>query len=175
LFHAAHAVAPWSIFVADQGDEVHLTTQRQASPHGDVVAELWPTGVQASWKGFGRGTFMITGRAADLDASKTALTMRYRIDREPTAQVLLGVRCAEALCGTAGSADLTETFKSAPIGAWKALSVPLSCLAPDHAAVLKGVDAPFVLTTAGALGLTVAEVALTVLSDSSRGQCPQAH
>ena len=42
LFHAGHVTAPWSVFVADEGVEVHLTTARQESPRGSV-APLRPT------------------------------------------------------------------------------------------------------------------------------------
>jgi len=59
LFHARHVTAPWSIFVADDGAEVHLTTQRQESPRGAVAVSLqgkafrrFGRARKAAWSGY---------------------------------------------------------------------------------------------------------------------------
>jgi beta-glucosidase len=71
------------------------------------------------------------------------------------------VRCASPLCKTPFGAllDVTSVFKGAAVGTWNTLSLPLSCL-QQAGADLSAVEAPFVLTSAGRLNLTLAEVRL---------------
>ena len=52
LFHAGHVTAPWSIFVADGSAEVHLTTARQESPQGAVVADAKDITSFAGWRNY---------------------------------------------------------------------------------------------------------------------------
>jgi beta-glucosidase len=164
LFHADHVIAPWAIFVADSTGEVHLTTERQASPQGVVVVAIEPDGAAATWSGSQAGMLRISGRAADLRMRAlhgAAIHMRYRVDRAPEQRVDLGVRCFAPLCGTAGGAmqDVTNAFKAAPVGAWRTLVVPLSCLTAAGAD-LALVAVPFEVETAGRFGLTISDVRL---------------
>jgi beta-glucosidase len=165
LFHAGHVTAPWSIFVADDGAEVHLTTARQESPRGSVVVASEPDGSAVAWTGTQNGMFTISGRAGDMRpqaAQGLAIDVRYRVDRVPTQRVKIGVRCTEPLCGTQGGAmlDATQIFKSAQPGNWRTLSIPLSCFTAAGAD-LAGVVAPFAVETSGPFGLTISEVRLT--------------
>src|ERR1700688_479102 len=93
LFHAGHVVAPWSIFVADDSAEVHLTTARQESPRGAVAVASRLDGNAVVWAGPQAGLFTISGRAGDmrpLAARKLAIDLRYRVDRVPTQVVKIG-------------------------------------------------------------------------------------
>ncbi|HWY96888.1 MAG TPA: glycoside hydrolase family 3 N-terminal domain-containing protein [Steroidobacteraceae bacterium] len=164
LFHAGHVTAPWSIFVADDSAEVHLTTARQESPRGSVVVASEPDGSAVAWTGTQSGMFTISGRAGDmrpLAAQGLAIDVRYRVDRVPTQRVKIGVRCTEPLCGTQGGAmlDVTQIFKSAQPGNWRTLSIPLSCFTAAGAD-LAGVVVPFAVETSGPFGLTISEVRL---------------
>ena len=174
LFRAGHVVAPWSLFVADGGDQVHVTTPRQLSPHGALGVALEPGGATATWNGSQRGALLISGRASDFSAQArhgAAISMRYRIDRAPEQNVAVGVLCTEPKCGTAAGAlvDMTRVFKSAPIGVWQTINLPLSCLTAVGAE-LNEVEAPFAVATAGAFAATIGDVRIT-FGSGARGRC----
>jgi beta-glucosidase len=175
LFHAGHVTAPWSVFVADQSDEVHLTTTRQESPRGAVSAAIGGDGIEAVWTGTQSGVFRISGRADDLRpqaAKGTALELRYRVDHAPDKNVALGLSCVQPLCGTPAGAmrDVTQVFKRAPQGQWQTLSIPLACYTAAGAD-LGNVVIPFALETSGRLGVTISEVRL--VQGTRRSQpCP---
>ncbi len=177
LFHAGHPVAPWSIFVADDSAEVHLTTTRQESPKGVVEAALDSDGTRIVWSGEQRGVFTISGRASDMRPRAgmgVTLNLRYRVDRVPTARVDIGVRCTEPLCGTRSGAmlDVTAALKNAQPGHWRALSVPLSCFTAAGAD-LGSVVVPFALETSGPFSLTISEVRLAPRTAGSAPECPR--
>ncbi len=176
LFHAGHAVAPWSIFVADDSAEVHLTTVRQESPHGTVVATAGPDGVSADWAGEGGGMLRISGRAQDFGhraKQGDALDVRYRVDRVPTRSVKIGMRCTQPLCGTSGGAmlDVTRVFQRAAPGSWQTLSIPLSCFA-DGGADLAQVEVPLAIETSDRFRLTIAEASLVHKGAGAAPGCP---
>ncbi|MEP6546478.1 MAG: glycoside hydrolase family 3 N-terminal domain-containing protein [Gammaproteobacteria bacterium] len=176
LFHEGHVTAPWSIFVADSGSEVHLTTSRQESPHAAVVVTATPEGAKAVWSGVRSGIFRVSGRASDLRpkvAQRATLEVRYRIDRAPDRAVTLALQCAEPSCGARAGAmlDVTRVLKDSQVGAWQHLSIPLACFSAagaDLAAVL----APFVIETSGRLELTVAELGFAQEGEAQRLACP---
>src|SRR5258708_8595585 len=60
LFAAAHVTAPWTLFVADNDAQVHVTTKHQASPHGAVAVDLVPEGIQVTWDGTHAGLLEIS-------------------------------------------------------------------------------------------------------------------
>jgi beta-glucosidase len=175
LFRAGHVTAPWSVFVADQSDEVHLTTTRQDSPRGAVSATVLADAIEAVWNGTQSGVLRISGRAEDLRpqaANGVALELRYRVDHAPDQKVAMGLSCTEPLCGTHAGAmrDVTQFFKGAPSGQWRTLSIPLACYAAagaDFASVV----IPFALETSGRLGITISEVSL-VQKKRETNPCP---
>lgn len=175
LFHAGHVTAPWSIFVADDSAEVHLTTARQESPRGSVVVASESDGSAVAWTGTQNGMFTISGRAGDMRpqaAQGLAIDVRYRVDRVPAQRVKIGVRCTEPLCGTQGGAmlDVTQIFKSARPGNWRTLSIPLSCFTAAGAD-LAGVVVPFAVETSGPFGLTISEVRLAQRTSGPSPKC----
>jgi beta-glucosidase len=164
LVHTGRVIAPWSMFVADEGAEVHVTTERQRSPHDALVVVRGRAAIEAHWAGGRQGTLLISGRGVDLSSLASrggVIALRYRIDRAPTQRVTFGMRCAERSCGGPGEAgiDLTAAFRSAPLHQWRRLELPLACLAAGHAD-LETVEAPFALTTAGGFDLTIAAIRL---------------
>jgi beta-glucosidase len=175
LFRSGHVIAPWSVFVADDSAEVHLTTARQESPRGTVVASSDPDGLSAVWAGQ-NGMLRISGRACDLRSGArkgTTLDMRFRIDQVPERSVKIGVQCTQPLCGTRTGAmlDVTRALKSAPPKNWRTLSIPLSCFT-DTGADLAGVEVPFVIETTGRFGLTISDVSLAQRPAGSEPGCP---
>ena len=176
LFHVGHVTAPWSIFVADDSAEVHLTTTRQESPRGAVVVETDRDGVRANWAGTQSGMFRISGRASDMRPQAgqgAALDVRYRVDRAPEHSVAVGLRCAEPLCGTRGGAmlDVTKILKNSAQGEWRTLSIPLSCFTAAGAD-LTSVVAPFAVETSGRFALTISEVSLEQKPSRLAPKCP---
>jgi len=176
LFHAGHVVAPWSIFIADDSGEVHLTNLRQENPSGSAVTTSEPAGNKIVWSGAQRGLFTISGRASDMrpDARLgVAVELRYRVDTAPTGRVEIGLRCTQPLCGTRTGAwlDVTREFKNAQSDSWHTLSVPLSCFL-GQGADLGSVVVPFALETSAPFGLTLSEVRLVGKSTGPVPPCP---
>jgi beta-glucosidase len=171
LFHAGHATAPWSVFVADGNAEVHLTTTRQANPNGALTVALNgdPSVLQANWTGTGVGTLRVSGRPTDLRSSAAqgaSIELRYKVDVPPSQTVKLGASSHPTL-------DLTRSFKQAKVGQWLKMSIPLSCL-EGQTADLKEVAIPFAVETSGAFALSVEELRLapkggTPVLECSRG------
>jgi beta-glucosidase len=164
LFFAGHPTAPWSLFVADGDAEVHVTTREQSSPHGALRVRLDADGVRASWPGTAQGALRITGRAVDLQddaGARTAIDVRYRVDRPPEGPVAMGVACTEPGCGAAGVAllDVTRTLRSAQVGVWRRLVIPMACLR-HTGADLSSVEAPFTVSTSRPFGMSIGSVRL---------------
>jgi beta-glucosidase len=156
LFHSGHPTSPWSIFVADGGDEVHLTNARQESPHATLAVELARDGaVTAKWAGTASGILKFSGRAADMRAPAyrgTALEIRYRVDHLPEGRVSVGIFGGAML-------DMTRTFETPAHGQWRTLSIPLSCLAAAGAD-LKEVAVPLAIETSSRFALSISDAKL---------------
>jgi beta-glucosidase len=179
LFAAGHVTAPWSLFVADGGAQVHVTSPHQSSPHGIVSADIVPEGTQVTWVGTQDGLLEISGRAQDLRraaASGGRLNLRYRVDAPFDQEVRLALFCTEARCASAHDValDLTPALRSVPPGAgWHTLSVPLSCFAAGGAD-LSAVEMPFTIGTTGHLKLTISDVSLEPAGGGALRACPRA-
>ncbi len=176
LFHAGHVTAPWSIFVADESAEVHLTASRQESPRGAVVVAKGAEGSTVVWAGTQSGLLTISGRATDLRplvGQGAALELRYRVEQAPEQSVKLGLRCTELRCGTRAGAmlDVTRVFKNSKAGEWRTLTIPLPCFTAAGAD-LAGVTVPFALETSGRFGLTISEVTLAPKTLGAAPSCP---
>ena len=168
LFHAGHPTAPWSVFVADGSDEVHLTTDRQASPNGVVSVELNDdhSALKALWSGNGAGTLRLSGRAANLRsvaAHGGSIELRYKVDEAPSQSVKVGASMHPSL-------DLTRTFKASNRGQWRQLSIPLSCLA-GSVGDLTEVAIPFAVETSGRFALSISEARLAAKGGNPVLEC----
>lgn len=194
LFAGARVRAPWSIYVSDSSAEVRLTTASQPSPTGAVAIALKPGVARVTWAGTGSGVVRIGGRPVDLRALAArgdVLSVRLKVERAPTSAVSLGIRCG-APYGAYVPADGSRTKLSAatweqckgpvapafdvgPVlaskvpGSWSTLEIPLSCFA-GKGADLTAVEAPFAMSTQGALAVTIANVRIARATDA--GGCP---
>jgi beta-glucosidase len=179
LFHAGHVTAPWSIYVNDAAAAVRLTTTAQPSPGGALTVQLEAPTVRSTWSGRSPGTFSIGGRAADyraVAAAGASIEVRYRVESPPQQPVRIGMSCEApygtpppadpaappinwALCGTRTGAwlDMTAQFASAPIGSWRTLSIPLTCLTSDGAD-LSHVSMPFAVASGGKFAVSFSDV-----------------
>jgi beta-glucosidase len=177
LFTSGHAIAPWSIFVADESAEVRLTTTSQQSPDGGLQVELVPNdgGLKATWTGSQEGMLRISGRPADLrDATRQSavIEMRFRIDRAPEGAVKIGIRCSAPRCGTAHGAlvDYSPQLKAAVPGQWQSLVLPLSCLTSQRAD-LSEVEVPFAMQSSDRFSLTISDVKIVSATPGAIPQC----
>ncbi|WP_165916638.1 glycoside hydrolase family 3 protein [Caulobacter sp. BK020] len=93
---------------------------------------------------------------ADID-----LLVDYRVDAKPTAPVALSIG--------AGKLDVTPVLEASPLGEWKSLKVSLKCFQAAGTDVTK-VTAPFELSTAGKLVVSLQSVKLT--TDPAGAVCP---
>jgi beta-glucosidase len=179
LFHAGHVTAPWSIYVNDAVASVRLTTAAQPSPAGALTVQLAAPTLRTTWSGLSAGTFSIGGRAADYRAlarAGAAIEVRYRVESPAQQPVRIGMVCEApygthapadpaapainwALCGTRTGAwlDMTAQFASAPIGSWRTLAIPLTCLSNDGAD-LSHVAMPFAVASGGKFALSISDV-----------------
>jgi beta-glucosidase len=177
LYHAAHAIAPWSVFLADGGPaQVHLTTHQLSSPQGGVSVEETREGNKITWSGRQEGQFQISGRVQDLRtlaAEGMTLQFKYRIDRAADQPVSLTLLCTAPLCGTARGArlDIGPLMRAAPLHEWHSESVALSCFS-QAGAELGAVEMPFVIATSGSFEMTLSEVSLQKASAGEPRPCP---
>ncbi|MCH1568583.1 MAG: glycoside hydrolase family 3 C-terminal domain-containing protein, partial [Alphaproteobacteria bacterium] len=121
---------------------------------------------QLSWRGKGdnngRGLVSVqTQRQIDLTVlgkeADLSLAVTYRIDTKPTAPVLLAMGCGD---NCSAQLDITKPLQNASIGTWQTLAIPLGCFT-EKGLNAAAVNAPILLETKGALGLSLTRIALT--------------
>jgi beta-glucosidase len=106
-----------------------------------------------TWNGSGGASARIeAGQPLDISREATgqlSLVFEYRVDTRPTAPVFLGMQAAQLPIGGA--------LRTAPVGEWQTLAVPLGCFA--RAGVdMQRVSVPFTIATAGRLALSISDV-----------------
>lgn len=160
IFQAGHPTAPYSIYLVDDLAQIRMTTKLMPSPNGAATVALVNDGQAAiAWSGTGAATLKIAKKADDLSGfakAGGAVSIRYRVDNAPASSVSFELICGET-CKAA--LDATPIFKSAPVGRWQTIDIPLACFAEKGGDLTK-VEAPFALKTDGLFGLTIASVTL---------------
>jgi beta-glucosidase len=130
---------------------------------------------QLSWRGKGdangRGLASVqTQRQVDLTAlgkaADLSLALTYRLDKKPTAPVLLAMGCGDN-CGA--QLDISKPFQNATPGTWRTLSIPLRCFT-ENGLNAAAVNAPILLETNGVLGLSLTRIAVT--AQNTKNTCP---
>ena len=125
---------------------------------------------QADWTG--QGMLAIHGPPVDLSRQTTgdmAVMLRYRIESGPTQPVSMSIGCADdASC--AGTLDVTPLMTQTAGAEWRSVKIKLSCF-QAAGAKMNHVTAPFVISTKGALSLSVTEVRLA--SNEGDAICPK--
>ena len=155
----------------DAGGEFRLGTESSgSSPRAGVTVRSTDGEGQESARaltfGAAGGHALIVAKPVDLVRQangEMALAFRYRIDAKPQGAVRLTLGQAQV--------DVTSIFNGAPLGQWRTLKVPLSCLRVAGAD-LTAVDQPWGLRAADALGVTVEDIRLG--SDEGDTICPAA-
>ncbi len=93
---------------------------------------------------------------AEYLASHSALTLDIKVSQAPDSSVALGMLCGD---NCRGSVDIQSTLTGLTSNEWHELSVDLQCLV-NAGAELTNITAPFMLESAGAVKLSVANVRL---------------
>lgn len=173
-FRAGRAAAPWSLGLRDAQGELRVTTTTAASPGSvlslrsvDVAAQ--EDAKQLIWSGKAAGSLAISGRAVDLSRQSNGdvtLSVRYRVDQAPGGKVQMAVGCGTDCAGTL---DVTDLLRKAPVGSFSTLKIPLKCFA-GAGAKMDRVEAPLILTSSSTLGLTFTDVKLE--ADPTNAVCP---
>jgi beta-glucosidase len=113
-----------------------------------------------TWPGGGSAVALIRSpEPLDLSRETTgqlSLVFDYRIDTPPSGSVTLRMVCGAELC--AAGVPVTGELRSAPVGEWRTMTVPLGCFAAAPGFDPKAIRIPFSLETAGRLGLSVSDV-----------------
>jgi beta-glucosidase len=174
-FAAGRAVAPWTLYVRDAEGIRMVGDSQTASPRGTVAvrtvdATAQEGGKAVVWTGAG-GDFGV-GAMSPVDLQRQsngemAVSVRYRVDRAPTAPVTAVLASGQS----AGALDVTSLFQQAPVGQWRTVKIRLSCFAQAGANVAQ-VNSPLTLRTAGEFGLSVEEIRLA--SNEGDAICPAA-
>lgn len=95
-------------------------------------------------------------------AAGESLIVEYRIDAAPTGAVELGMISGDTARATV---PLTAAVKTAPLGTWQRVAVPLRCFA-DAGIDSSRVTSPFILAGTGTLGLSISDVHIGGASDA---------
>ena len=170
-------IAPWKLFVGDEGGWVVPVTGSPASSPLGVVSVLATDRLvqedarKVTWSGKGPGQFFFQGGARDLTDALSrdgAIVVDMRLDTKPSKEVAIRMDCGHP-CGAKG--DLTRLFEQVPTDTWFQFSVDLGCFAKQGTDFSK-VDTPFLLFTEGELELTIAGVRIeTGIADKATIKC----
>ncbi|MCW7539131.1 exo 1,3/1,4-beta-D-glucan glucohydrolase [Aquabacterium sp. A7-Y] len=153
------APSHWGVPVALAGTTVTSTPGGEIStlPVDDRGGIQWAA-VKATWHNNTGEIFTEhPGEALDLLAyanSNGALVFDLKVLTPPSSTVTLRVDCGYPCTG---AIDATAAMKSAPVGEWKELAIPLSCFA-DQGADLTAVNKAFLLSSSGTLELAIAGI-----------------
>ena len=161
-FNAGRALAPWTMAVRDAGGQRPVESAPVDSPAGAITTRSVDLTAQEDakqivWTGKGEATLSIAGPAADLNRQLTgafALAIDWRVDTAPSRPVTLGF----------GDRPIDITAQLKP-GAVTTTQIPLRCFAEAGADITR-IGAPFAVTTAGTLGVTLARVRLEPITSS---------
>ena len=172
FFAAGKAVAPWQMYLADNGDSTLVEETQQMSANNNLEIVSQDDAAQEDIKTLnfkGPASFRISSAAVDLSRQATgdmAIYLRYRINAKPSGDLSLSVEGAE---GELGSQSLVSEVVEAEIGQWKELSVKLSCFC--DAAKLSAVKSPVVIQSSGAASISISDIRLK--ANEGQAKCLQ--
>jgi beta-glucosidase len=173
-FLAGRAAPGWQFVIGEgAGARTMFSTAVGKSENGALQVTAVDRSAQEDarllkWSGSGAATVALQG-ANPIDLQREAngqlsLTFDYRVDAAPTAAVTVSIECG-ANCR--GDFPIDTRLKQATGSEWRQLKLPLHCF-QTRGADLRHVTAPFALTTAGKLELSIANVRLeSGLNDST--------
>lgn len=150
----------WSLSLAEGAGATRVAGNSAQSPSGaltivGVDRDAQEDARRLTWTG-ARDAEVRVEANRPLDLAREAngelsLVIQHRVDARPTGPVTLSIAAA----GKRASVPVAGALRAAPVGQWTTLAVPLRCFAGVDA---RGVDQPFVLSTAGRLTLSLSDV-----------------
>jgi beta-glucosidase len=171
IFDRGRLPAGWSFALADRGrPDVAVVGNAGATATGGVRIAGADRAAQEDARAITFGPSGGEARivaSAPIDLSREAnggysLRVEYRVDRRPAGAVRLG--------SGAGSTPITDSLRSAPVGEWRQLQIPLRCLV-ERGMDPKRVLTPFTLASDGSAALTVSQVRWVVDPNADAGDC----
>lgn len=166
FYAAGQPGSGWRFFAQEAGSvRVDLTgAAAKGLPSGSLtVAPAHRRGRSdarsAAWSGTVAASLGIDGsKAIDLRREangQLSLAFELRVTRPPAAPVIVAMRCGPRC---EGSMQITDALRTRG-DEWRMLKIPLSCF-ERAGARMQEISAPFVLTTAGELGIELSAVRL---------------
>lgn len=113
------------------------------------------------------GQVALYGSPINLAAVRDQATLVFdlKLKRKPTKDVTIAMDC-EWPCR--GSFNATSTLRKFPIGEWRYFSLPLNCVRGDKFDLSK-INGVFLMSTDGALELSLANIRLERLGEGEKG------
>lgn len=174
---------PWRLALRESGKATIVEGNSAQSASGTLSLRavdangLQEGGRRLRWNGGHEAEVAIVGGddAGPLNLERQAnadmvLHVQYRVDGAPTGPVSMAIGCggaADKPCR--GAVDVTSLLGAAPAGEWRTAKIKLTCFRKAGADMANVVE-PFVLGTAAALELSIAEVRL--VADPTDAVCP---
>ena len=152
-------LAPWQLLLSDAvNNSVAVTTSKAELATVSISAvdyQVQEDARRARWNGSGKGSVSFaSSQRSDLSPyaqQNMALVFDYQVHQAPAAAVTLAMECGT---DCRAQVDISQVLTGAPQGQWQQLAIPLDCYAAGGVK-MDMVVAPFVLSTAGALDITL--------------------
>ncbi len=170
--------APWRPYLGDASDWRKLYPGGiVASQYGELTVapvdlQVQEDGRRLRWSGNGQRIsqfYWQADSAADLSAlaaEQAALVIEYKVNQPANSRVGLRMDCGYPC---SGEVDITAALQTQS-DQWRSVAVPLSCFA-ERGVALAAVNTPALLSSSGALDITLRRVAVTT-SYTAPASCP---
>ncbi|MCI4566365.1 exo 1,3/1,4-beta-D-glucan glucohydrolase [Lysobacter sp. CFH 32150] len=178
-YRNGRSLPPWQLALRHDA-KTTLATGNSADSDGGALSlratdanGIQEGGRRLRWSGSSEASVAVVSNAAEksvnLERQANAdmvLQLQYRVDSAPEGPVSLAMDCG---AGCRGAVDVTSIFNAPPAGQWRTVKFRLDCFRKAGAKLANVVE-PFVLSTAAAFELSIAEVRL--VADPAGAVCP---
>jgi len=178
-FANGRSMPPWQLALREDGKTTWASANSADSEGGALSLRatdangIQEGGRRLRWNGSTEASVAVVGtteaKSVNLERQANAemsLQLQYRVDSAPKGPVFLALGCGK---DCRGAVELTSLLAAPPAGQWRTLKIRLDCFR-KAGANLSNVVEPFVLSTASALDLSIAEVRLA--ADPTGAVCP---
>lgn len=178
-YRNGRSLPPWQLALRQNGKATLAIDNSADSPGGALSLRatdangIQEGGRRLRWSGSSEASAAVVSNAAErsvnLERQANAdmvLQLQYRVDSTPKGPVSLAMDCG---AGCRGAVDVTSIFNTPPAGQWRTVKFRLDCFRKAGANLANVVE-PFVLSTAAAFELSIAEVRL--VADPAGAVCP---
>ena len=161
-------VAPYQSFIGSPDDWAGTPIGSDVSAavaHPNIVVRTSEVNVQhdarrVQWTGSGPGSFYLRNPAGGTDlrsylAAESAIVFDVIVHEPPTARTGLGLSFDRP---SFAEVDVTELFRSLPVGVKATVKLPLACLDAPATLDFQNIETPFLISTDGAFTASFANV-----------------